>query len=63
MIRYLGVGLGLAIGCGLCSAAGTLVPTVIKGEFTALLHTDPGLVSLGGVLVSLIGIVAVGAAA
>ena len=33
MIRYLGVGLGLAIGCGLCSAAGTLVPPIIKGEF------------------------------
>ena len=26
MIRYLGVGLGLAIGCGLCSAAGTRHP-------------------------------------
>src|SRR5271165_1636174 len=32
MIRYLGVGLGLAIGCGLCSAAGTIVPPIIKGE-------------------------------
>ena len=30
MIRYLGVGLGLAIGCGLCSAAGTLVPPIIR---------------------------------
>ena len=27
MIRYLGVGLGLAIGCGLCSATGTLIET------------------------------------
>ena len=26
MIRYLGVGLGLAIGCGLCSSIGTLLP-------------------------------------
>jgi len=62
MIRYLGVGLGLAIGCGLCSAAGTLVPPVIKGEFASLLQTSPGLVSLAGVLVSLLGIVSVGAA-
>jgi L-rhamnose-H+ transport protein len=62
MIRYLGVGLGLAIGCGLCSAAGTLMPPVLKGEFAALLHAGPGLVSLGGVAVSLIGIVLVGAA-
>ncbi len=62
MIRYLGVGLGLAIGCGLCSAAGTIVPPVLKGEFAPLLQTSAGLVSLGGVLVSLIGIVLVGAA-
>jgi L-rhamnose-H+ transport protein len=63
MIRYLGVGLGLAIGCGLASAAGTLVPPVLGGEFTqALLQTTAGLVSLGGVLVSLIGILLVGGA-
>ena len=62
MIRYLGVGLGLAIGCGLCSAAGTLVPPVLRGEFAQLLQTNSGLVSLGGVLLSLIGIVLVGAA-
>ena len=30
MIRYLGFGLGLAIGGGLCSAAGTLVPPVLN---------------------------------
>lgn len=63
MIRYLGVGLGLAIGCGLASAAGTLVPPVLAGEFTRnLLQTTAGLVSLGGVLVSLIGILLVGIA-
>jgi L-rhamnose-H+ transport protein len=62
MIRYLGVGLGLAIGCGLCSAAGTIIPPIIKGTFTELLQTQAGKVSLAGVLVSLIGIVLVGAA-
>jgi L-rhamnose-H+ transport protein len=62
MIRYLGVGLGLAIGCGLCSAAGTLVPPVIKGEFAPLLQTNAGLASLAGVLVSLLGIIFVGGA-
>jgi L-rhamnose-H+ transport protein len=30
MIRYLGVGLGLAIGGGLCSAAGTLIPPILS---------------------------------
>ncbi|MGD0381977.1 MAG: L-rhamnose/proton symporter RhaT [Thermoguttaceae bacterium] len=62
MIRYLGVGLGLALGCGLCSAAGTLVPPIINGNFGELLKTQAGMASLGGVLVSLIGIVLVGAA-
>ncbi len=62
MIRYLGVGLGLAIGCGLCSAAGTIVPPIIKGTFADLLHTSAGIASLGGVLVSLIGIILVGGA-
>ena len=40
MIRYLGVGLGLAIGCGLCSATGTLVPPILKGN-VAELYTAP----------------------
>jgi L-rhamnose-H+ transport protein len=62
MIRYLGVGLGLAIGCGLCSAAGTLIPTFVKGEFAQLLGDSAGLVSLAGVLVSVIGIIFVGGA-
>jgi L-rhamnose-H+ transport protein len=63
MIRYLGVGLGLALGCGLCSAAGTIVPAIILGTFTELLKTAPGLTSLGGVVASLVGIILVGAAA
>jgi L-rhamnose-H+ transport protein len=62
MIRYLGVGLGLAIGCGLCSAAGTIVPKVLKGEFGGLFQSNAGIVSLIGVLVSLAGIVLVGLA-
>ena len=36
MIRYLGVGLGVAIGCGLCAAVGTLVPPLFLGEFQEL---------------------------
>ena len=62
MIRYLGVGLGLAIGCGLSSAAGTLVPPLINHKFVALMHTSSGVVSLYGVLISLLGIVLVGGA-
>jgi len=64
MIRYLGVGLGLAIGCGLCSAAGTLIPPMLKGvdEINKLIYTAPGQVSILAALVSLLGIILVGMA-
>jgi L-rhamnose-H+ transport protein len=62
MIRYLGVGLGLAIGAGLCSAAGTLIPPICAGTFLDLLQTSAGQVSLAAVVVSLVGIVLVGGA-
>ena len=75
MIRYLGVGLGLAMGCGLCSAAGTIVPPIIRQvfhqegtKFTGLFQTSAGvpniagIVSVVGVVVSLLGIVLVGMA-
>lgn len=62
MIRYLGVGLGLAVGCGLCSAAGTLVPKMLDNSIGELLKPGAGLVSLVGVAVSLAGIVLVGLA-
>jgi L-rhamnose-H+ transport protein len=69
MIRYLGVGLGLAMGCGLCSAAGTLVPPILRQlfglegiKFNELFQSAGGQVSLVGVVVSLVGIVLVGMA-
>jgi L-rhamnose-H+ transport protein len=62
MIRYLGVGLGLAIGCGLCSAAGTLIPPILAGNLDKLYGTPAANASLVGVIVSLAGIVMVGMA-
>ncbi|MEN6451910.1 MAG: L-rhamnose/proton symporter RhaT [Thermoguttaceae bacterium] len=62
MIRYLGVGLGLALGCGICSATGTLIPPMLKGDFSQLISNSAGQASLAGVAVSLIGIVLVGGA-
>jgi len=62
MIRYLGVGLGLAIGCGITSASGTLVPKLLKGEFSQLFQPGAGIVSFAGVIVSLLGIVLIGMA-
>ena len=62
MIRYLGVGLGLAIGCGLCSATGTLIPPILAGNIGSLCGTPSANASLVGVVVSLVGIVLVGMA-
>jgi L-rhamnose-H+ transport protein len=62
MIRYLGVGLGLALGCGLCSAAGTIVPPLLKGQFNQLFQTPSGHASLVAAVISLVGIILVGMA-
>ena len=64
MIRYLGIGLGLAMGAGLTSAAGTLIPPMLKGNaaISAMFTTPGGLVSVVSAVVSLVGIVFVGMA-
>ena len=64
MIRYLGVGLGLAMGAGLTSAAGTLIPPMLKGQqaIASMFTTSAGLVSVAAALVSVAGIVLVGMA-
>lgn len=62
MIRYLGVGLGLAIGCGLCSATGTLIPPIVKGQAASLVADKAAIITLVSVFVSLLGIVFVGLA-
>ena len=62
MIRYLGIGLGLAIGCGLCSATGTLIPPIVTGNAGALVATTGAKIVLAGVVGSLIGIGFVGLA-
>jgi L-rhamnose-H+ transport protein len=62
MIRYLGVGLGLAIGCGLCASAGTLIPPLVRRELPTLAATDWGVATLVGVGIALLGIVMTGAA-
>ena len=60
MIRYLGIGLGLAIGCGLCSATGTLIPPLVTGHAADLVKDTAAIVTLASVVVSLFGIVLVG---
>ena len=62
MIRYLGIGLGLAIGCGLCSATGTLIPPIVTGHASDLVADKAAVVTLVSVIVSLLGIILVGLA-
>ena len=61
-IRYLGLGLGLAIACGSCAAFGTLVPPIADGNFGELLQTSSGIATLIGVAISLAGIIVIGGA-
>lgn len=62
MIRYLGVGLGLAIGCGLVSSVGTITPPILRGEINTLYGSPAANISLLGVLISIVGIILVGMA-
>jgi L-rhamnose-H+ transport protein len=56
-MRYLGVALGQSLALGTCSAFGTLIPALIKGEN---LLTGSGLVLLIGVSVAIAGIAVIG---
>ena len=60
MVRYLGIGLGLAIGCGLCAATGTLIPPIAQGHAADLVKDAGAIVVLAGVVGSLLGIGFVG---
>lgn len=59
-LRYLGMSLGMAMVLGLTTAFGTLVPPIFMGEFPTLISSISGQVTIGGVLVCLIGIVFTG---
>ena len=60
MVRYLGIGLGLAIGCGLCAATGTLIPPIAQGHAADLVKDTGAIVVLAGLIGSLVGIGFVG---
>jgi L-rhamnose-H+ transport protein len=60
MVRYLGIGLGLAIGCGLCAATGTLIPPIVQGHASDLVKEAGAIMVLAGVVGSLAGICFVG---
>ena len=62
MIRYLGVGLGLAVGCGVCASVGTLAPPIFRGELPSLAGQDWGIATLAGIGIGVLGIILTGAA-
>ena len=55
-MRYLGIGLGMAVALGFTAAFGTLIPPIYNGTFSDLIATSGGKVVLLGVLTSLVGI-------
>jgi L-rhamnose-H+ transport protein len=64
-MRYLGMSLGMGVALGYCAAFGTLVPPIAKSFFPGIpveasfgdiLSSTPGLITLGGVVVCLFGI-------
>ena len=62
-MRYLGIGLGMAVALGYTAAFGTLVPPLFRGVFRSeVLGTRSGLLVLLGVFVCLAGIGLAGAA-
>jgi len=61
-LRYLGVGLGTALACGIIAAVGTLVPPIYGGQFGTLSSTSSGIAMLCGVAVAILGIFATGTA-
>jgi L-rhamnose-H+ transport protein len=55
-MRYLGIGLGMAIALSLCSAFGTLMPPIFAGELGKISASASGQYVLAGVAVCLLGI-------
>jgi L-rhamnose-H+ transport protein len=64
-MRYLGMSLGMGVALGYCAAFGTMVPPIAKSLFPTIpvdaslgdiLSSKPGLITLGGVMVCLLGI-------
>jgi L-rhamnose-H+ transport protein len=61
-VRYMGIALGYAISLGLCTAFGTLMPPLFRGQMGTIAATRGGRTILEGVAVCLVAIVINGAA-
>lgn len=56
-MRYLGIALGQSLALGTCSAFGTLIPAILKGDN---LFSGDGLILLTGVSIAIAGIAVIG---
>jgi len=61
-MRYLGIGLGMAVALGYTAVVGTLTPPIIEHKFGELLQTGSGIVTLIGIAVAVGGIALAGLA-
>ncbi|MDZ7720809.1 MAG: L-rhamnose/proton symporter RhaT [Balneolaceae bacterium] len=59
-MRYLGLSLGYALALGLTAMFGTIIPPIYFGEFFELLVLRSGLVTLAGIMITLMGIALTG---
>jgi L-rhamnose-H+ transport protein len=58
-MRYLGMSLGIGVAIGVTLIVGTLAPPLMHGQAAMLFTTRSGLITIMGVLVALVGVVAV----
>jgi L-rhamnose-H+ transport protein len=61
-MRYLGVSLGYAMSLGFCAAFGTIIPPLFQGGLLPMMSVVSGQMTIGGVVVCLVGIAVCGAA-
>jgi len=58
-IRHLGLALGIGIAQGINLMVGTLLPPLVQGQGAMLFATRSGLITMGGILVAIVGVTAV----
>lgn len=55
-MRYLGLSLGYAITLGVIATFGTLIPPIVNGQFIQMTTSTGGLITLAGIVSTLLGI-------
>ena len=56
-MRYLGLGLGVAVALGTCAIFRTLIPPTVSGTFLDIFTTTGGLIVMTGVVIGVLGII------